>query len=318
MKKNATVTCIGELIADLYASGDGTSFRPSAGGAAANVAVGLARLGVPSAFAGRVGSDSFGRFLADALRDTGVDTRGIVLDPSHKTRLAFIRLSKTGERSFEFWENHPADEQLRWSDISREAIRRSAIVHLSSFLLMKEPSRRAALAVARHCSQSGRIVSFDPNLRLSLWPSSSEARRIILKMVSYTRILRLNEEEAYILTRKRRPEAAARELQSVGPSLVVITRGSKGSYFQSGAASAYAEGFRVRAVDTTGCGDAFLAGILSGIIGLKAKPEELDGPQLSALGRFANAVGALTALKRGVFPALPTLSEVRTFLKAHP
>jgi fructokinase len=323
MTTGQTVTCIGELIVDFISTSAGValqeavSFQRCAGGAAANVAVGLARLGVQSAFVGKVGNDAFGRFLLKELQGARVDTKEIVLDAKHKTRLAFVSLDKSGERKFEFWEKHPADEHLRQSDIDRERIRKSTIVHMSSFLLLNEPSRSTAFAIAQYCSRAGCSVSFDPNLRHSLWDSPAEARRVMLKMVSFTRILRLNTEEAYFLTTKRSSEAAARYLRSLGPSIVVITRGHKGCYLQTGSAATFVDGFSVRAVDTTGCGDAFLAGLLSALAKSRRKPEEMNELELRKIGRFANAAGALTAMKYGVIPALPTLANVRKFLKAH-
>jgi sugar/nucleoside kinase (ribokinase family) len=318
MTKKQSVTCIGELITDLYAERGGLLFRPSAGGAPANVAVGLAKLGVPAAFAGRVGDDSFGLFLQRELRRQRVDTGGIVLDVDHGTRLAFITLQRWGERAFEFWERHPADEQLAMSDLDLKALRRSSIVHVSSFLLLKEPARSTALALARRLSRSGATVSFDANLRLSLWPSRAEARRMMLRMVSYASILRLNADEAFLLTEHRTLATAARDLQARGPSLVAVTKGKEGCFLQSGPVGIFVEGFPVRAVDTTGCGDGFLAGLLATIAWAGPQLEALDERQLFAMGRFANAVGALTALRRGVFGALPTLGEVRAFLRAHP
>jgi len=318
-----TVTCIGELIVDFISTNAGVAlqeaalFRRCAGGAPANVAVGLARLGVRSAFVGKVGNDAFGKFLVKELQHARVDANGIALDSVHNTRLAFIALSKSGEREFEFWEKSPADEQLRRSDIDVMKIRKSKIVHVSSFLLLKEPSRSTAFSVAHYCSRSGCCVSFDPNLRRSLWASLTEARRVMLKMVSFSTILRLNAEEAYFLTRKRGVETAARALRSLGPSLVIITSGKKGCYIQSGKGETFADGFSIRAVDTTGCGDAFLAGFLSALAKSRTNPEEMQEPELQTIGRFANAVGALTAMKHGVIPSLPTLADVHNFLKAH-
>ena len=189
---------------------------------------------------------------------------------------------------------------------------------MSSFLLLKEPSRSTAFALAQYCSRSGSFVSFDPNLRLPLWDLPAEARKVMLKMVSFTNILRLNEEEAYFLTSKRSIEAAARYLRSLGPSMVVITRGDEGCYLQTGAAETFVDGFSVRAVDTTGCGDAFLAGFLYALAKSPSKPEEMNKLELKKIGRFANAVGALTAMKYGVIPALPKLANVHKFLKVHP
>jgi len=316
------VTCIGELIVDFISTSPGlaleevATFRRCAGGGGANVAVGLARLGVGSAFVGKVGNDAFGRFLIKEMRDAYVNTDGIVLDSDHKTRLAFVALDKLAERKFEFWEKNPADEQLRRSDINRAKILKSNIVHIGSFLLLREPSRSTAFEMAKSCSRSDSHLSFDPNLRLSLWDSPAEARRVLLRMVPLTTILRLNEEEAFFLTRKRNAETAAGHLRSLGPSLVVITRGREGCYLQSDAAAASVAGFSIRAVDTTGCGDGFLAGLLSMLGKSKRNPGELNEPELQLIGRFANAAGALTATKHGVIPALPTLAQVLKFLRA--
>lgn len=323
MKKTAIVTCIGELIVDFHSTAaggrslrDAVVFRRSAGGAPANVAVGLARLGVRSAFVGRVGDDPFGRSIVGELRRAGVGTGGVVFDAAHRTRLAFVTVGRSGDREFEFWEEHPADEQLRLSDVDRKALAASAIVHVSSFLLLNEASRSAALAVAWHASRSGCVVSFDPNLRLPLWTSPAEARRVMLEMIRLTGILRLNADEARFLTRERRIESAARRLASFGPSLVAITRGGKGTYLHSSAGAAFIGGYPVRAVDTTGCGDGFLAGLLAALAASGRMHETLLGPELVAVGKFANAVGALTAMNRGAIPALPTLAAVRAFLRA--
>ena len=321
MKGKQTVTCIGELIVDFISTSPGfaleevATFRRCAGGGGANVAVGLARLGVRSAFAGKVGNDAFGRFLIKEMRDASVNTDGIVLDSGHKTRLAFVALDKRAEREFEFWEKCPADEQLHRSDIDQAMIMRSRIVHIGSFLLLNEPSRSTAFAVATSCARSGCTLSFDPNLRTSLWVSPAEARRVLLKMVSLTTILRLNTEEAYFLTRRRSVEAAAEHLRSLGPSIVVITKAAGGCYLQSAAAAASVPGFSIRAVDTTGCGDGFLAGLLSSLSNSQTRPEEMNEAELKTVGRFANASGALTATRHGVFPALPTLAQVRKFMK---
>src|SRR5579862_2337949 len=135
------VTCIGEAIVDFVSTkrgaalSDAPEFLKCAGGAAANVAVGLAKLGVESNFIGKVGDDPFGRFVAQELRSHGVDISGVSYDAEHKTRLAFIALSKSGERSFEFWERDPADEHLTAADLSPAKIAKSTVVHISSFLL---------------------------------------------------------------------------------------------------------------------------------------------------------------------------------------
>src|ERR1041385_262704 len=183
MKTIPDITCIGEVLIDFISTKKGVTlsdvpgFVKCAGGAAANVAVGLAKLGILSAFVGKVGNDPFGKFLHRQLREEGVDVSGLRTTQDYNTRLAFVSLSKSSERDFKFWEQHPAVEQLQLSDVNPDRLRKSKIVHISSFLLLNEPARSTALRIARRLKQKRCDISFDPNLRLSLWKSHMEARK---------------------------------------------------------------------------------------------------------------------------------------------
>lgn len=319
MNSTRKIVCIGEAIVDFVSTQPGTSIGASpgfvkcAGGAAANVSAGLAKLGSKAAFVGAVGDDAFGRFAAGELRALGVDVSGIRFDPGHGTRLAFVSLSRSGERTFEFWERNPADRHLRRSDIRMQQLTRAAIVHISSFVLISDASRRTAMGLARELRRSGCEVSFDPNLRLSLWDSPLAARRVLNGIIRHCTILRLNEEEATFLTGHRDPAEAAKSLLEAGPSLVVVTRGRQGCVALTRHAEVRAPGHRVRVSDTTGCGDAFMAALLDGIARLGT-----SDPEPAALRKLcirANAAAALTATKTGVIGALPSSNEVNRFLK---
>ena len=320
MKAFPQVTCVGEALVDLIATkrgvtlSDAHDFTKYAGGSAANIAVGLANLGIRTAFVGRVGKDPFGKFLGDEFARHSVDCSGVIYDPDRKTRLAFVSRTTSGDRDFEFWERQPAGEQLRWSDIDLKRVVRSKIVHIGSFLLLQEPSRSTALRLAEALQRSGCILSFDPNLRLSLWRSKSEARRIHLAMVKRATILRLNAEEAFFLTKKRVLESAVKELRALGPSTVVVTMGNKGCYASSEQGSTWVKGFRVKVADTTGCGDGFFAALLAGLVRAASTPHDLSLDSMYSICRTANAVGALTATRYGVIGALPTSAQVRRFL----
>lgn len=321
MSQSPDVSCVGEVLVDFVSSAKGaslsaaTSFLKCAGGACANVAVGLAKLGARSAFVGKTGNDAFGRFLRRELRAHGVDVRGVRFDSTHKTRLAFVSIARNADRDFEFWENVPADTQLRLTEISMNALKRSKIVHISSFLLLREPSRSTAFAVARQLRNNGVQVSFDPNIRPSLYESPNRMKAYLLKMVRYTTILRLNEAEARLLTGKKVPADAAKQLLSMGPAFVAITLGSRGCLLHTKSHSCKVRGFSVPPVDTTGCGDGFLAGLLWRIVSEQTSPANFSGAQLTSIGRFANASGALTATKKGVFSALPTVRAVNHLLR---
>ncbi len=318
-----TVTCIGEAIVDFVSRKRGCSlqeaslFERAAGGASANVAVGLARLGTRARFLGKVGDDPFGHFLVHALRREGVDASGVKFDSRHLTRLAFVSLTKKGERDFSFWETSPADEQLRMSDLGLGTIAKSRIVHISSFLLINRSTRTMALRLAGDLHKRGCLLSFDPNLRLSLWRSLPEARRVTRQMVCLAPILRLNVEEARFLTRKNHLLKAASALRRLGPELVVITDGAKGCSFFTRTGAGEVPGFRVRVVDTTGCGDAFLAGLLHGIACRAEPPGDIPYKAMHSICRFSNATGALTAKHRGAAASMPTGPQVKQFLRTH-
>lgn len=320
MIREHQVLSVGEILVDFVSNKSGVSLRNApqfvkcAGGAPANVAVGISRLGTRSEMAGKVGNDSFGKFLIKELHSAGVDTSGIVRDPNHKTRLAFVSLMKNGERDFEFWEQHPADENLEITDINRQALAQATIVNIGSFLLLRNPSRKTALEVAKEARALGRDVCYDPNLRLSLWKDRAEGKRVMINMIRRSTIVRMNNDEATFFTGDHDIEAAAERIRRFGPNLVVLTLGSKGCYFQTERLSGFVAGFRIRAVDTTGCGDGFLAGLLHGLARSGKKIDEYLPEELRAICIVGNAVGALVALKRGAIAAMPSGRELRQFL----
>jgi fructokinase len=320
MNKSAEVCCVGELIVVFISTGvdmdlvHSPGFLKRAGGAAANVAVGCAKLGVSSRFIGRVGNDAFGRFLRDELSDAGVDVTGVRFDPERLTRLAFVSLSRSGEREFEFHETKPADETLRTTDLNLNAITRSRIVHFSSFLLLREPARSTVFQAADALHRKGTMISFDPNIRIALWKSRVQARQVLAKFAGLTTILRLNEQESEFLTGRRSIERSADALLALGPALVVITRGAGGCYLRTQHTSVYCSGFRTKAVDTTGCGDGFLAGLLAGIVRHTGAIADVSTGILTEIGAYANAVGALTATRYGVISALPFAIDVQRLI----
>lgn len=321
MTTSPDVTCIGEILVDFVSTKKGVplsevpAFMKLPGGAPANLAVGLVRLGVPTAFIGRVGDDSFGKYLCNELRKIGVMSGGIVFDKEYKTRLAFVSLTPSGERFFEFWESQPADIQLRFSDVNVPVLRESKIIHISSFLLLKEPARSSLVQIISEFQDGTNLISFDPNIRLNLWKSEEKAKQLMMKVIKFTHILRLNYQEASFLTGIDNIEESAKQLLNAGPRIVVITKGENGCYFRTNNVDGYAEGFAVDVIDTTGCGDGFLAGLLQGILGAGLRIEELSKDRLHDICRYANAVGALVATKSGAITALPGKETVERFLR---
>ena len=315
-----TAVCLGEALIDFVADVSGVSlaecpgFRKAAGGAPANVAVGLARLGVDAAFLGKVGDDPFGRFLEETFAGAGVQTRFMRFDPEHRTGLAFVSLQANGERDFVFYRNPSADMLYHAGEIPEAALDGCRVYHYGSITLIQEPSRAATLTTLQRARERGAVISYDPNLRPPLWPDVETARREILAALPHADVVKVSEEEAEFLYGPGTLETHAARFFEAGIILALITRGGQGSYLATPAASIAVPGFPVTAVDTTGAGDGFMAGLLFGLLerGLLGAT---DRETLFALGRYANAVGALTCLKKGAIPALPTRTAVEQFLE---
>ena len=322
MSERLRILTIGEILVDFVSTTPGRSLTQSpafdkcAGGAPANVAVGVARLGTHSAYIGKVGDDPFGRFLVSEMRSLGVQTAGIRFDREHKTRLAFASLKRDGDRDFEFWESQPADEHLEFSDVDQTQLRNADMLNVGSFLLVHNPSRSTVMRVAQKAALLGKEICYDPNLRLSLWKDHKTAKKVMSAMIRRSTIVRMNAEEARFFTGSQSLERAARQIRTMGPGLVVITLGPRGCYFQNGASSGRVAGFKVKALDTIGCGDGFLAGLLHGLALNRKELDRYSGSELRSICVTANAVGALVATKRGGIAAMPSEKELERFLRA--
>ncbi|GJU25670.1 probable fructokinase-6, chloroplastic [Tanacetum coccineum] len=286
------VVCFGEMLIDFVptinglALAEAPAFKKAPGGAPANVAVGIARLGGSSAFIGKVGEDEFGYMLADILKENNVNNEGMRFDPGARTALAFVTLKKDGEREFMFYRNPSADMLLEESELDLDLIRKDA----------------------------GVLLSYDPNLRLPLWPSAESAREGILSIWDTADIIKISEEEIVFLTNGEDPydDNVVRKLYHENLKLLLVTEGPDGCRYYTKEFSGRVKGIKVDPVDTTGAGDAFVAGVLSKIAADTSLLK--DEKRLRDALRFANACGAITVTERGAIPALPTTEAVMNAL----
>ena len=316
----ANAICLGELLIDFVPTVTGTgltdapAFIKAPGGAPGNVAVGLARLGVKSAFMGKVGDDAFGHFLADTLAEAGVDVSPLRFSSEARTALAFVSLRSDGEREFMFYRHPSADMLFTPREVDMDAISRAKLLHFGSISLIGEPSRSATLYAVDAARAAGGLVSYDPNLRLPLWPDADAARKGLLLGLSKAHIVKLSDDESEFLTGLSDLKAACQSLWHEDLKLMVVTRGRAGCVYFTPSFTGMVESFTVEAVDATGAGDGFVAGLLQGLL---ADPSVVqDEARLRELCRFANAVGALATTERGAIPALPDRERVREFLCA--
>ncbi len=323
------VVTLGEILIDMFPAEVGrrlvevSAFRPKPGGAPANVAVAARRLGAESAFIGKVGDDAFGHFLIDVLRQEGVETRAMRLDAEARTTMAIIAMPDANTAEFVFYRNPGADHRLRPDELDADLLRQARAFHFGSLSLTDEPARSATHEAVRLAKEDGALISYDVNYRPSLWADPQDALDQALAMLPRVNLLKVNERELALLTGHNAVdpddhaglEASARALLAKGPELVIVTLGQHGSFFQIAAGSGFVPPFRVETVDATGCGDAFIAGLLAQLTEGDDWRAHLTPDRLGECLRYANAVGALTALTLGVIPALPTAGQVEAFLR---
>lgn len=325
------VLCLGELLVDWVCTEPGAelrdalSFTKAPGGAPANTAVGLARQGIKSAFLGRVSQDEFGTWLRSVLQESGVDVSCTVFDPEAQTRMAYVVTTASGDRKLaEFSRIACADTRLLVADINEEMVEAASFLHFGSISLLEEPARTATKHAVTTAKKHGLIISYDPNVRLNLWPSKEVCRQTILDSLSWANIVKINEDELEFLTGSRDFSAADALRQEKELSLLIITLDSRGAYFSGTQGSKLVPGFSIDLVEATGAGDGFNAGIIAGLMkdlkNATDRAQTLNSMPVEDIVKTvsrANAVGALTCTKKGAIPALPTLEELEQFLAAN-
>lgn len=312
--------CIGELLIDFVSTTPDVTlaaapgFVKAPGGAPANVAVGLAKLGIDAGFIGKVGADAFGDFLRETLAQHRVNTDSLIADATARTTLAFVATRSDGMKDITFYRHPGADIQLSPDELDTDAIQSAALFHYGSVSLSHSPSREATLEAIKAAKTGGALLSYDANLRLMLWDDADDAKRWIWEVMPYADVVKISEEEwEFIMGDVSFATGAKRILEQQGASLVVITLGEKGCYYTNGSAEGAVDGFAAKVVDTLGAGDAFVAAMLSQLL-QHENLHSLDTSQLNAIMRYANAAGALATQKVGVIPALPTAAEIEAFL----
>lgn len=306
------IVAVGELLIDLTQTGVNDqgipTFTANPGGAPANVAVAASRLGARTAFAGKVGRDSFGAFLRQVLRDNGVDESGLRTDPS-LTTMAIVAVSPEGERDFRFVRG--ADALLRPEEIEPALLESAKIVHFGSVSLSSGSARNATIFAARHAHHAGVLVSYDPNYRAALWEQQEQAVRWMALPLPVVDIIKLSQEELPLLTGTSELEEGSRRLAERGISLVLVTLGGDGAFCRWKGGTVLVPGVRVPVADTNGAGDTFLGAVLSRLCRRGDHPlEGLEQAELEEILAFANRAAAITCSRSGAIPAMPTAQEL--------
>lgn len=313
------VVAIGELLIDFtfYGNNDsGTAlFARNPGGAPANALAANSRLGGKTAFIGKVGNDDFGRFLKQTLEDSQIDTSGLAMTDQVHTTLAFVQLDQHGDRSFSFYRKPGADIMLTADELNDDLLSNTHILHFGSVSMTEEPSRGATMAAVTRAKEKGAIISYDPNFRAPLWENTADAVRQMTVPIPLADLIKVSEEELYLLTGEKDLERGAGMLLHQGVSLVMVTLGPDGAFYKTGACSGLLPAYDVATVDTNGAGDAFTGGVHYCLRNKSLTDiRNLSRTEMDSIIRFGNAVGSLTTTRGGAIPALPTLQEVQALL----
>lgn len=309
-----SILAIGEILIDLIVT-DGASsletagqFIARAGGAPANVAVAAARQGIPSGFCGVCGDDPFGRKLRTLLRENGVGDSTLRADSSEKTSMALVWKDERGDGHFQLI--RLADRLLSEADVEAADIPKRAAIVVGSVVLTEQPSRQAIHRATEIALNADVPVCLDLNIRPSQWTNIDDLRAALEPLWSRTTLLKLSLDDARALHGDSiGPEAIFAWARNLNIPHVVLTDGARGCWFpgESGEPE-YLPAFEIEAVEPTGAGDAFTAGILGRLIA-----NGWSGITRGD-GEFAAVAGAITATRPGAIESLPTRAEIEHFL----
>lgn len=316
--------CIGEALIDFIPKQKGKQlsevleFERVPGGAPANVAAAVAKLGGRSSFISKLGQDAFGDAIIKTLNEVGVDTSLVVRTTEANTGLAFVSLREDGERDFSFYRNPSADMLLEFDEIGDFSFAAEDILHFCSVDLVESPIKYTHAKLIDLILDQGGLVSFDPNVRLPLWDSKEKCRDTILEFIPKAHLLKISDEELEFITGITDEEKALKSLFVGNVEAVVYTMGANGARLITKQKDVWKAGFSVSVADTTGAGDAFIGSFLYQLQLKKIGVEQLvsiDEKEIEQLLQFSNCCAALTTQNKGAISAIPTLKEMNQFLE---
>jgi fructokinase len=320
---NPRVLCLGEILFDLLADQLGRSLEeveswtPYPGGAPANVACALVKLGTPTGFIGCVGEDEPGNTLVQLLQDIGVDSTGVQRHPTAPTRQVYVVRSEHGEREFagfgELDTSQFADAFLQASKLPESLFENADFLVLGTLELAYPETREAIYRALELAEQYDVKVFVDINWRPMFWPNPDDAKPLIQKLLKKVDFLKVTKEEAELFFDTKDAGAIAHRLDTVEG--VLVTDGGKGCVYCLSDWEDKLPAFSVETKDTTGAGDGFVAGFIHQLSQQGLNKSFATAQAAKDVIRYASAVGGLTTLKPGAIAAQPTVSEVEAFLQ---
>ena len=320
MKK---VITIGEALIDFIPNQKGCSlkevvgFERVAGGAPANVAAVVSKLGGKANFISQLGKDAFGDYIIDELNKVNVDTSYVLRSDKANTGLAFVSLKEDGDRDFSFYRNPSADMLLEENNIDKKWFEDCHSLHFCSVDLIDCPMKKSHKKAIEYAIDNNSIISFDPNVRLPLWNSEQECKEAILEFLPLAHIVKISDEELEFITGFNNIEEAKKILFNGNVKMIIFTKGKDGAELHTKNSMVSIEGNVVEVVDTTGAGDSFIGAFLYSLLNDEISLEDLDNIRDEALQKyllFSNYYASYSTTKKGAIASYATMKEINEYI----
>ena len=306
------VFCIGELLIDFIGKDIGTglksgvNFEKKAGGAPANVSAAVCKLGGEAYFLGQVGDDSFGRFLVDMLKSLDINTEMTKMDGY--TTLAFVAIDENGERDFEF--HRGSDGKYSFDNIDLEKINNNDIIHFGSATgFLDGELKNTYFKLLEHAKENNIFISFDPNYRDMLIQDLDKFVEDCKSFIKYADFIKVSDEEIKLITKEDDIKEGVKKLHEFGAKFVAVTLGAEGTLISYGNNVEVIPSIKIKQVDSTGAGDAFVGGVLKRISEIENK-KEIDFDKWREIIAYGNKVGAITCTNYGAIDSIPTEKDL--------
>ena len=308
------VGCVGDLLVEIMRKNiDDTLGKPSVflgpypSGASGIFIDAISRLGIKASIIGTVGKDDFGMLILNRLREDGVDISNIKVDEDHTTGVAFVTYFNDGSRKFIYHLSEAATGQICPEDIYPEYVSNFNYLHIvGSTITVNEKCKESIRKTIKIVKSSNGKITFDPNLRIELI-KGDDSKDLFNSMIADSYIVFPTEEELLELSNRENLKVSAHKILNMGPEIVAVKQGERGSTVFTKDASFHVPPYKVNVVDPTGAGDCYCAGFIAGII---------KGMDIKKAAFYANAVAALSVTKKGPMEGAPLEKEVFNFLKS--
>lgn len=317
MKK---ILCFGDILIDFISKDKGKTvaeadlFEKRAGGSIFNVAVGLSRLGNWVSLLAKVGNDEFGKYLKNILREENIDNKWTFQVAGLNTTLAFASVDYEGKPSFDFHKDKREIAQVDSEDVLEISCEEFDLFHFGSTTMLENKTAKTMEYLSRKMKEENVFVSFDPNVRPSLIKNKESFVDLVVRLVKNVDLLKLSDDDLQYLAGTKDFSSAKNSLEIDDNTFVVLTMGSKGAKLFYKNMELFEQGYRVDVAETTGCGDSFMAALISGLLEYDV-PGSLDDESLSRILRRANASAAMVAKRFGAAESMPYKIELEKFIK---